>query len=84
MLRADVVVMDVRGLTRSRRGSEFELRRLAGHYPPRQLVLVADGSTERAILSEVFGNALAEARLVDVSSRRDMAAVFRTALAVIA
>jgi len=84
MLRADVVVMDVRGLTRSRRGSEFELRRLAGHYPPRQLVLVADGSTERAILSEVFGNALAEARLVDVTSRRDMAAVFRTALAVIA
>jgi hypothetical protein len=84
MQRADVVVMDIRGLTRARRGSEFELRHLAQHYPLGRLVLVVDASTEHAILEEVFGAALSEVRRVEVRRRRDDAAVSQSALTALA
>jgi hypothetical protein len=84
MRRADVVVMDVRGLTRARRGSEFELQHLAQHYPPQQLVLVADDSTEQEILEEVFGTALSRVRLVRLKKSRDIDSVSKSVLLAIA
>ena len=84
MRRADVVVMDVRGLTRARRGSGFELEHLAQHYPPQQLVLVSDASTEPEILEEIFGEGLARVRLVRIKRLRDIELVSKTALLAIA
>jgi hypothetical protein len=55
MQRADAVVMDVRGVTRSRHGCEFELEQLSQRLPLRRLVLVADASTDRTVLETAFG-----------------------------
>jgi hypothetical protein len=84
MRRADVVVMDVRGLTRARRGSGFELEHLAQHYPPQQLVLVSDASTEPQILEEIFGATLSRVRLLRIERSRDIESVAKTALLAIA
>jgi hypothetical protein len=67
MLRADVVIMDVRGITTARRGCEFELQQLALRLPRRRLVLVVDARTDLAILRAAFGAGLDEVRMVEVS-----------------
>ncbi|MBS1140539.1 MAG: hypothetical protein H6R13_1992 [Proteobacteria bacterium] len=66
MLRADAVIMDVRGITSARRGCEFELQQLAQRLPPQRLVLVVDEQTDKAILQAAFGPGLSEVRLVEV------------------
>ena len=76
MQRADAVVMDVRGVTRERRGCEFELQQLAQRLPPRQLVLVADAATDRGVLESAFGAKLDDVRVIEVERTRDTAAVF--------
>jgi len=48
--RADAVVMDVRGFTAQRQGCEFELQQLAARFAAQQVVLVVDGTTDRALL----------------------------------
>ncbi|MCU0989505.1 MAG: hypothetical protein MUE63_07970 [Xanthomonadales bacterium] len=64
MRRADVVIMDVRGLTAARRGCEFELQQLAQRLPPKRLVLVVDETTDRAVLEAAFGAGLGEVKTV--------------------
>jgi len=71
MLRADAVIMDVRGITQARRGCEFELQQLALRLPLQQLVLVVDGATDRTLLQAAFGPTLSEVRLVEVRRSRD-------------
>jgi len=71
MRRADVVIMDVRGITQARRGCEFELQQLAQRLPPQRLVLVVDEATDKAVLQAMFGPGLGEVRLVEVRRRRD-------------
>lgn len=66
MLRADVVIMDVRGITAARHGCEFELQQLAQRLPPQRLVLVVDEDTDKAILAAAFGPGLSQVRLVEV------------------
>lgn len=66
MLRADAVIMDVRGITQARRGCEFELQQLAQRLPPQRLVLVVDVHTDKAILQAAFGPGLSAVRLVEV------------------
>jgi len=66
MLRADAVIMDVRGITQERRGCEFELQQLAQRLPAQRLVLVVDGATDKAVLQSAFGPGLGEVRMVEV------------------
>jgi hypothetical protein len=54
MRRADAVVMDVRGVTAKRRGCEFELQQLAARLLPEQIVLVVDGTTDRAMIEDAM------------------------------
>ncbi len=71
MLRADAVIMDVRGITQARRGCEFELQQLAQRLPPQRLVLVVDGTTDKGVLQTAFGPGLGEARMVEVRRSRE-------------
>lgn len=81
MQRADAVVMDVRGVTRERRGCEFELQQLALRLPPQRVVLVADRATDRGVLEAAFDSKLDSVQVIKVERTRDTAAVFRTLLA---
>jgi len=78
MQRADVVIMDVRGLTAARRGCEFELRELGARLAPSRLVLVVDGQTDRALIAQSFGPTANRVRMLDVGrgNRAEMQAVF--------
>ncbi|UCV20341.1 hypothetical protein [Ferribacterium limneticum] len=71
MLRADVVIMDVRGISAARLGCEFELQQLAKRLPPQRLVLVVDETTEREHLKAVFGPTLEQVRVIEIHRRRD-------------
>ena len=53
--RADAVIMDLRGFTPQRRGCEFELQELAARLAAQRVVLVADGTTDRALLERTLG-----------------------------
>ncbi|MBL8529038.1 MAG: hypothetical protein JNL68_15230, partial [Burkholderiales bacterium] len=81
MQRADAVVMDVRGLTRERRGCEFELQQLALRLRPQRVVLVADHATDRGVLESAFGSKLDSVQVIKVERTRDTAAVFGALLA---
>jgi hypothetical protein len=70
MERADLVLMDVRGLTVNRLGCAFELQQLANRMPPRRLVFLVDPSTDRNVLSAAFGEREAQVRLVEVQGNR--------------
>lgn len=80
MRRADAVVMDVRGVTRERRGCEFELQQLAQRLPPQRLVLVADATTELAVLAAAFGPKVTSVRVIEVRGSRNTNAVFEALL----
>jgi hypothetical protein len=54
MRRADVVIMDLRGVTASRRGCEFELQQLAARLRPEQIVLVVDHSSDRDFIEQAM------------------------------
>jgi hypothetical protein len=54
--RADAVLMDLRGFNPQRMGCEFELRELAARLRGTQVVLVVDGSTDRALLLATLGS----------------------------
>jgi hypothetical protein len=54
--RADAVLMDLRGFNAQRMGCEFELRELAARLRGDQVVLVVDGSTDRALLDATLGS----------------------------
>jgi hypothetical protein len=62
--RADAVVMDLRGFNAQRAGCEFELLELRRRLQPRQVVLLVDGSTDRARLDPLLGEAASRLPLV--------------------
>lgn len=76
MLRADAVIMDVRGISAARLGCEFELQQLAKRLPPQQLVLVVDETTGNERLKAVFGPTLEQVRVIEIRRRRDVDRVF--------
>ncbi|MFZ2972701.1 MAG: hypothetical protein WA049_08685 [Ferribacterium limneticum] len=76
MLRADTVIMDVRGISAARLGCEFELQQLAKRLPPQRLVLVVDETTEREHLKAVFGPTLEQVTVTEMRYRRDADRVF--------
>lgn len=62
MERADVVLMDLRGVRQGNKaGCEFELEQLALRLPPQRIVLVIDGETEVTALQRALGPAAAAA-----------------------
>lgn len=67
MQRADVVIMDVRGISAARRGCEFELQQLAQRLPHRRLVLVVDAQTDKVILRSAFGPEIDAVRQVEIN-----------------
>lgn len=76
MLRADAVIMDVRGISAARLGCEFELQQLAKRLPPQQLVLVVDETTGNERLKAVFGPTLEQVSVIEIRRRRDADRVF--------
>jgi hypothetical protein len=76
MLRADAVIMDVRGITAARLGCEFELQQLAQRLPPQRLVLVVDETTDTNILKTAFGAGLNDVHTVSMHRMRDADEVF--------
>jgi len=78
--RADAVVMDIRDVTGSRHGCEFELQQLSQRLPLRRLVLVIDAATERGVLDAAFGPRLQQVQLIRVERRRHSRVVFRALL----
>lgn len=80
MDRADAVIMDVRGMTTTQLGCEFELQQLSLRLPPRRLVLVTDERTDRAVLESAFGPRLTDVRMVDVRRSRDADRAFAALL----
>lgn len=84
MRRADAVVMDVRGVTRERRGCEFELQQLALRLPPQRLVLVVDATTDRGVLEAGLGGLLKDVRLIDVQASGGTDAAFEALLEAVA
>jgi hypothetical protein len=55
MDRADVVLMDLRGVTSQQHGCEFELRELPLRIAPNRIVLVVDSVTDRTFVQAALG-----------------------------
>jgi hypothetical protein len=67
MDRADVVLMDLRGVTSRQHGCEFELRELPARLPPQRLVLVVDNATDRAFVRMALGQAADAVRFYELN-----------------
>ena len=74
MHRADVVIMDLRGLTRDRGGCEFELQQLAARVDHRRVVLVVDKQNDAGLdmIANSMGPAVASSRTFTLPSMRDV------------
>ncbi|MEJ8823239.1 hypothetical protein WKW80_14530 [Variovorax humicola] len=70
MARAEVVLMDLRGISRERLGCEYELRQLAAFVLPRRVVLVVDGTTDAALVRGMLGAAAGGVTFRDVGNSR--------------
>ena len=84
MARADVVLMDLRGVQAQRAsGCAWELAALAQRLPARRLVLVVDGNTALAPLQAALGSAAAQVVWQRLDSERpaDHAALFHALVA---
>lgn len=77
MLRADAVIMDVRGMTPARRGCEFELQQLAQRLPLQRVVLIVDTATDREMLQGLLGPGFAKVPMVDVHHSWDADQAFQ-------
>jgi hypothetical protein len=66
IVRADAVVMDLRGFGPQRHGCEFELRELAARLDPGRVVLIVDASTDRALLEQTAAPTVAGMRVMEV------------------
>lgn len=82
IVRADAVVMDLRGFTALRRGCEFELRELAARLDPHRVVLVVDASTDRALLEAAAAPERNGMRVIEVrrGNARETALAFEALL----
>jgi hypothetical protein len=83
MDRADVVLMDLRGITSRQRGCEFELRELPARLAPQRIVLVVDHATDRAFVRAALGPAADAVRFYEMDRPRAAATqnLFRELLA---
>ncbi|MGH8535444.1 MAG: hypothetical protein ACREXM_03030, partial [Gammaproteobacteria bacterium] len=70
MQRADVVLMDLRGITRERKGCEFELQQFALRLPPERVVLVVDPGADRRVLNAALGEAAPRVRWFEMKRDR--------------
>jgi hypothetical protein len=70
MDRADVVLMDLRGITSLQRGCEFELRELPARLAPQRIVLVVDHATDRAFVRASLGPAADAVRFYEMDKPR--------------
>jgi hypothetical protein len=73
MDRADVVLMDLRGITSRQRGCEFELRELPARLAPQRIVLVVDTATDRAFVRAALGPAADAVRFCEMDKARPAA-----------
>jgi hypothetical protein len=73
MDRADVVLMDLRGITSRQRGCEFELRELPARLPPQRIVLVVDTATDDAFVRAALGPAADAVRFYEMDKPRPAA-----------
>ena len=71
---ADVVLMDLRGFSRSHRGAAYELRELIDGFPTSRFVLLADDSTDIEFLTETL-RAAWSSMAIDSPNRRASAPV---------
>jgi hypothetical protein len=83
MDRADVVLMDLRGVTTRQRGCEFELRELPARLAPHRIVLVVDKTTDRDFVRAALGPAAGAVRFCEMDKPRSAATntLFRELLA---
>jgi hypothetical protein len=83
MDRADVVLMDLRGITSQQRGCEFELRELPARLAPQRIVLAVDSATDRAFVRAALGDAAEAVRFYEMDKPRAAATqnLFRELLA---
>lgn len=70
MRRCDVVLMDLRGITRERRGCEFELQQLAARVEADCVVLVVDAATDRALARDALGEAANAVTFFELNDNR--------------
>lgn len=70
MQRCDVVLMDLRGITREQRGCEFELKQLAARVVSGWIVLVVAASEEKTLVREVMGPAAEAVTFFELKDNR--------------
>lgn len=80
IVRADAVVMDLRGFTEQRHGCEFELQELAARLGPGRVVLVVDDSTDRALLERTASPTQTGMRVIEVRRASDTGRAFEALL----
>ena len=80
IVRADAVVMDLRGFTEQRHGCEFELQELAARRGPGRVVLVVDDSTDRALLERTASPTQTGMRVIEVRRASDTGRAFEALL----
>lgn len=70
MHRADAVVMDLRGVTESREGCEFELAQLAARVPADRVVLIINSATDQSVIERAMqeGGASRLPNLIELAS----------------
>ncbi|HEY2560857.1 MAG TPA: hypothetical protein VGI48_14225 [Caldimonas sp.] len=66
IVRADAIVMDLRGFTAERHGAEFELQQLAARASPDRVVLIVDASTDRAGIARALPQGATPMAVVEV------------------
>jgi hypothetical protein len=69
MVRADAIVMDLRGFTAARHGAEFELEQLAARASADRVVLIVDASTDRARIARALPQGAMPTAAVEVRRR---------------
>jgi hypothetical protein len=70
MHRADVVLMDLRGVTHEQHGCAYELQQLAARMAPERVVLVVDAATDRALVRASLGPAADAVRHFELEATR--------------
>jgi hypothetical protein len=70
MERCDAVLMDLRGVTRERRGCEFELRQLATRVVADRIALVVDAHTDRALVRDAMGETANAVTFFELNDKR--------------
>jgi len=73
MERADVVLMDLRGVTNRQHGCEFELSELPARLSPHRIVLIVDNATDRAFVRAALGQAADTVRFFEMARPRPAA-----------